>query len=167
VASRREKMKSRSAVVLAIAAILGGATALAQVAPSTEDAKQSKEKKRATGAKVTVKDSPSAPAGGLVVFIDPVTGKIRQPDAAEIGQLVSPGGVKVQPPKPLVQVALPGGGFMVKLDSSFESYSVVTRSPDGKLVMDCVTGEKAAKNAITNGVKPSEKPEAKEALDVQ
>ena len=60
-----------SAVVISLA--LGSSGALAQQAPEPEK-----------------KAGPAAPAaGGLVVFVDPVTGKIRQPDAAEIGRLLS------------------------------------------------------------------------------
>ena len=33
----------------------------------------------------------AAPAAGMVVFVDPVTGQIRQPDAAEIGTLTGAG----------------------------------------------------------------------------
>jgi hypothetical protein len=37
-----------------------------------------------------------------------------------------------------------GGGVGVKLGAESLSYVVVTRSPDGKLSMECVTGDKAA-----------------------
>jgi hypothetical protein len=43
----------------------------------------------------------------------------------------------------------------------------VTRQPDGRLAMECVTGDKAAQDAVTNGAKSSKKPEAKEAPDVR
>jgi hypothetical protein len=115
------------------------------------------------------REGPGAPAGkGLVVFIDPVTGKIRQPEAAEIGGLVPPPAA-VAPPveSPLVMKIGPGGAVGVVLDSRFESYMVVTKTPDGKLAMDCVAGRKKADEAVSAGAKNAGKPDGKEASRVR
>jgi hypothetical protein len=89
---------------------------------------------------------------GLVVFVDPATGQIRQPDAAEIGSLLA-----VPPPsesaapradKPLVMTFGPGGAVGVVLDERFESFMVVTKAPDGKLAVGCVEGRKKADAAV-------------------
>jgi len=36
----------------------------------------------------------------------------------------------------------------VRLDSSFDSFMVVTKAADGKLKMDCVDGEKSANTKV-------------------
>jgi hypothetical protein len=158
-------MNTRMTYVLVVAAAISTSSALAQTASQAAETKKNGETEKKEPSKAV--GAPASAAGGLVVFIDPVTGKIRQPDAAEIGRLVSPEGVKLEPKKPLVTKQGPGGAVGVVLDSSYESYMVVTRQPDGRLAMECVTGEKAAQDAVTNGAKSSKKPEAKEAPDVR
>ncbi len=103
-----------------------------------------------------------------MVFIDPVTGKIRQPDAAEIGSLVQPPAA-VTPPveEPLVMKFGPGDAVGVVLDSRFESFMVVTKTPDGKLATDCVVGKKKADEIVSAGGKGAKKPGGKEAPHVQ
>jgi hypothetical protein len=155
--------RARMAVVLVV---FSASFALAQQAPPPSNAKKARdaEKKAAP--------PPGEPgaraAGGLVVFIDPVTGKIRQPDAAEIGSLVSPPEA-VTPPaeEPLVMKIGPGGAVGVVLDSRFESFMVVTKTPDGKLAMECVAGGKKADEAVSAGAKTARKPDGKEAPRVR
>ena len=145
-----------SAVVISLA--LGSSRALAQQAPEPEK-----------------RTAPAAPAaGGLVVFIDPVTGKIRQPEAAEIGGLVSPlaapGAAAPLVETPLVMKYGPAGAVGVVLDSRFESFMVVTKKPDGTLSMDCLDGKKKADEAVaatTTPAKPARKSDGKEAADVR
>src|SRR5664279_2506258 len=113
-----------SAVVISLA--LGSSRALAQQAPEPEK-----------------RTAPAAPAaGGLVVFIDPVTGKIRQPDATEIGRLLAlpsaSGPASTLDEKPLIMKFGPGDAVGVVLDNRFETFMVATKKPDGKLSMDCV-----------------------------
>jgi hypothetical protein len=118
-------------------------------------------------AKTTPQADPQqpAPAGGLVVFIDPVTGKIRQPDAAEIGTLSgtpapgSAGGANApavarRPVARPIEFRGPANSVGVKLGEDSLSYMVVTRTPDGKLAEDCVTGGQAAAALVTKGVTP-------------
>jgi len=102
-----------------------------------------------TGGK-TAGATPLVPAGGVVVFIDPATGKIRQPDASEIGGLVPPAGPA---PKALAPALIqgPGGAVGVRLGEDSLAYMVVTAAPDGKLATDCVTGDKAAAARVTAG----------------
>lgn len=107
-----------------------------------------------------------APAGGVVVFKDPVTGAIRQPDASEIGELVG-----ASAPTSRALIAVPtaieiqgaGGvpGFLLGPDS--HSYMVVTKTSDGKLAAECVTGHKAAEARVAAHPAPA----PKEAPDVQ
>lgn len=110
-----------------------------------------------------------APGKGAVVFIDPVTGKIRQPEPAEIGALTAPPAATAPPAvdAPLLMKTGPGGAVGVVLDSRFESFMVVTRTPDGKLAMECVTGGKKADETVAAGAKPEPKPDGKEAARVR
>jgi hypothetical protein len=136
-------------------------------------------------AKTTPQAAPqqAAPAGGVVVFIDPDTGQIRQPDAAEIGTLSdpligttapanasgadSPAMLRRPVAKPPIMVHGPGNSVGVKLGDDSLSYMVVTKTPDGKLAEDCVTGDTAAGALVSKGVTPktAAPKKAKEVLD--
>ncbi|MEO8054819.1 MAG: hypothetical protein ABI768_06680 [Acidobacteriota bacterium] len=111
------------------------------------------------------REGPAAAAKGLVVFIDPVTGKIRQPEPSEIGALTAPPAATAAPAvePPLLMKTGPGGAVGVVLDSRFESFMVVTKTPDGKLAMGCVEGKKKADEAVSAGAKTAPKPEGKKA----
>jgi len=89
------------------------------------------------------KPQQAAPGNGVVVFIDPSTGQIRQPDSSEIGTLVNPTNPAPKAPDTILLQG-PGGAVGAVLGSDAMTYMVVTASPDGKLAMDCVNGEKAA-----------------------
>ena len=145
---------ARILIGFSVVATLSVSSALAQVAGNP--AEISNERKKADGKAVKV-------------FIDPVTGQIRQPTGAEIGALSEPKAEAVQSQPTLI--AGPGGGVGVVLDDSTMMYMVVTKSPDGKLDMDCVTGDKAAANRIANpkpvAVKPVVVAPKKEQLDVK
>lgn len=159
-------MRVPGVLAIVIAAAVSASGALAQVVPPPPDAKKAPEPgKRAAPAP----GEPGAPAaGGLVVFIDPATGKIRQPTAAEIGSLVSPpAAVTPLVAKPLAMKFGPGGAVGVVLDSRFESFMVVTKTPDGKLATDCVVGGKKADEIVSAGAKTARKPDEKEAPRVQ
>jgi hypothetical protein len=145
-------MKAGRALAFLIPLSLASSLALAQPVPPPE--------KKAAQAR----EGANAPAKGLVVFIDPVTGKIRQPEPSEIGALTAPPAAvapAVEPP--LVMKTGPGGAVGVVLDSRFESFMVVTKTPDGKLAMECVTGGKKADETVSAGAKPAPKPDGKEA----
>lgn len=109
-------------------------------------------------AKTTPQAAPqqTAPAGGMVVFVDPVTGKIRQPDASEIGALTgTPAATnQINTLAAPTMINGPGGTVGFKLGDDSLSYMVVTRTPDGKLAEDCVTGDKVAAALVSKGVTP-------------
>ncbi|MBZ5623068.1 MAG: hypothetical protein LAQ69_30725 [Acidobacteriia bacterium] len=112
------------------------------------------------------KPAQAAPAGGVVVFIDPATGKVRQPDPSEIGTLSpAPGTVPDRASATLLQG--PGGAVGTKLDESMLVYMVVTTAPDGKLAMDCVTGDKAAATRVASSQPPSAKETSKDPARAQ
>jgi hypothetical protein len=111
----------------------------------------------------------TAPGKGLVVFVDPVTGKIRQPEPSEIGALTAPSAAAAAPAvePPLLMKNGPGGAVGVVLDSRYESFMVVTKTPDGKLAMECVTGGKKADEAVSAGTKTAPKADGKAAPRVR
>jgi hypothetical protein len=163
-------MKSRGTLVLVICAAVGASGAFAQAPQPASDAqkqapasaKPADEKKAPPQAEA----QPPSAAGGVVVFIDPVTKQIRQPDAAEIGALLPK--ARPVPAAPLVTKSLPGGGVEIVLDSSFDSYAVATKTPDGQLVMDCVTGDSKSAETVSAGAQvPQKKTDSQEVLDVQ
>ncbi len=102
----------------------------------------------------------AAPGAGLVIFIDPVTGKIRQPEPGEYEELVGPGLANRVAVPPLEVRRGPGGSLSVMLDTSFDSFMVVTRQPDGKLSMQCVTGGTKANAAVAAGADPANRSKA-------
>ena len=160
-------MNAGRALMVVILGVLSASFALAQQAPPPADAKKAPEAEKKAA---PPPGTPGAPGtGGLVVFIDPVTGQIRQPDAAEIGSLAPPpAAVTSLVEEPLVMKFGPGGAVGVVLDSRFESFMVVTKKSDGTLAMDCLDGKKKADEAValaTTLAKPARKPE--EAADVR
>jgi len=159
-------MKAGIAIALATAATLCASGAAAQFANQPTDGKKLSETPKST-LPASIAPAPVG-AGGMMIFIDPVTGKIRQPDAADIAELLSQ-----RPPTAATFVAqpfvnpIPGGGVGVKLDSSFENYMVVTKKADGSLLMDCLPDARKAADAVANGLKSGEILRKKEVLDVQ
>jgi hypothetical protein len=95
----------------------------------------------------------------MIVVIDPVTKQIRQPEAAEIEALT--GGKKAaaaQAVQPLQMIQGPGRyGVGMKLDNNSMVYMVATKTPEGELVSNCVTGEKAAVAKLTAAQPAAEK----------
>ena len=146
-------MKAGRVLAFLIPLSLAPSLALAQAAPPPE------EKAAKT------RETPAAPAKGLVVFIDPVTGKIREPQPAEIGALTAPPAATAAPAPepPLLMKTGPGGAVGVVLDSRFESFMVITKTSDGKLAMECVTGGKKADEAVSAGAIADPGPDGKEA----
>jgi hypothetical protein len=138
----------RSCLFLTLS-ILAAAAVYAAAADQPPAPQDSKNAATSSGKEPAKKPAPAvspqaAPAGGVVVFVDPATGQIRQPDASEIGALVAPAGsVAPKAPEP-VMIQGPGGAVGARLGGDTLTYMVVTTAPDGKLAMDCVTGEKAA-----------------------
>jgi len=133
-------IKTTSRVALALGAAVTLSVGAAPCAQAQSDQKT-----------VAVDKAPDA-ASGLVIAIDPATGKIRQPEPAEINALqqapsTKKKGAEAAPPQ---QFALPGGGFGLMVDRSFDCAAVVSKTTEGKVKGDCVVGEDNA-TAIVNG----------------
>ena len=91
-------------------------------------------------------------ASGSVVFVDPVTRKVRKPGASEIGARRSQAqaaqaALAARPATAPVLIQGPGGAVGILLDDSDMSFMVATRKADGKIALDCVTGKDAADHA--------------------
>ena len=138
----------RPQVILILAfSILAGAAVAAEQPPAPQ--------KSPTTAK-------PASAAGSVVFIDPVTGKIRQPDASEIGALApaaaAPSAAPKAPTEPSLIQGL-NGAVGIKLGEDTFSYAVATITPEGSVAVDCVSGDQnAAKRVVA--AKPAPAPTA-------
>jgi hypothetical protein len=79
----------------------------------------------------------NAPAEGMLVAIDPVTGELRQPTAAEAAALTMAQREKVAPTRVLRIVQTASGMAMIELDDSFLEYFTVRIGEDGKLHGAC------------------------------
>src|SRR5579864_6092072 len=118
-----------------------------------------------TEAKPQEAGSPAAPttapapvkASGSVVFVDPVTRKIRKPSASELGaqRSQSQAAVATRPATPPVVIHGPGAAVGILLDDSDMSFIVATRKADGKIALDCVTGPDAAANVAAQSQQPA------------
>lgn len=106
---------------------------------------------------------------GQTVFKDPVTGKMRNPTAAEAKELsdlraADRAAAKAQRKAagaPMANVArLQNNGIVAAfVDEESISYSVMTKDSSGELVLQCVTGASSAANALSH---PSSVTDAKE-----
>ena len=128
----------------------GGPSAVKPVQESENNATDRKEdgKNPASIVKATSQ-------GGLVVVVDPVTRQIREATPAEIATL---GTLTPAPPVPgvanaPVYLSGPGGAVGIALGSESENYTIVTKTPDGKLQMEEVTGERAAAERVLSGAR--------------
>jgi len=122
----------------------------------------------AAGSAQQAGDAPKPPAsGGLLVFIDPATGRVVQPNESDIRKLsvTHEPGVAVKSQEQFIQG--PGNAVGVRLDPSSFSYAVATRAPDGKIALDCVTDESAANSQVQSGASGNSavKPKPRAASD--
>jgi hypothetical protein len=89
---------------------------------------------------------------GMVVAKDP-DGTLRAPTPAEAAALrsASPATAALKSAAP-AEVKLADGSVMVVLDPATSMvYSVMTKGPDGKLQLKCVSGEKSVRDAMEHG----------------
>ncbi|MGC4050129.1 MAG: hypothetical protein QM757_12155 [Paludibaculum sp.] len=150
------------------ASVFAVALSTLSAAPASDPEQKPAETKavQATPKAATGAPAQAAPksAGGVLVFKDPVTGKLRAPEPGEVDSLLKSGqrsiqGVAAPTAQPFRSPA--GAGIGLKVGEESMSYTVVTRGPDGKLKESCVTGEKAATAKVSAA--PTASP--KEVLD--
>lgn len=105
----------------------------------------------AHAAKARRAKAPAPTAGsGLMVAIDPATGKVRQPTAAESKALVA--GIQEMTKASAVQPKLkqfPDGTMSVDLSTSFLNISMAQVQPDGSIREVCVDSAADANAVLT------------------
>jgi hypothetical protein len=141
--------------MLVLAAATGAAYATeADQPPAPQDSKSAAQAAhgREPENKALAASAPAVNAAGAMVFIDPATGKMVQPTDAQIGSLAtSPQPSPQAGPRakaPVTAIQGPGGAVGIVLTPESFSYSVATRTADGKIAMDCVTGDQAAERMV-------------------
>jgi hypothetical protein len=142
-------MRNRVWFVAAVALAVGAFGAVAQSGPRASGA--TKTPPAASKDALPQNGQAALPGAGMVIFIDPATGKIRQPEPGEYEKLVGPAPANQFEKPPLEVKRGPGGSLAVVLDTSFDSFMVVTKQPDGRLAMRCVTGRTKADAAVAAG----------------
>lgn len=79
---------------------------------------------------------------GMLVAIDPVTGALRAPDAAEVDALTGgAAAARFAAPQP---IDLPGGGTVIRTSPASVDLLSATRRADGTMVFTCTHGIDAA-----------------------
>ena len=116
---------------------MSGYAGQADLPPTPVDSKGKIE----PGTSQAVKQTP--PTAGVTVFVDGVTGKIRQPNSAEIETLATTPAVSDRPENKSIRYGL-GGAIGMKLGADSRNFVTVTKTADGKLSLDCLTGDTAA-----------------------
>ncbi|QOY88932.1 post-PEP-CTERM-1 domain-containing protein [Paludibaculum fermentans] len=158
--------KTAKSVALATSVLAAAVTVLNAAAPSDQQparAEATAAQPADTNQKSTLKPvtgEQAAPAGGVMIFKDPVTGKFRAPEQGEVEALTSTGKKSIQSVAPAAQTPFKsptGAGIAVKLGAESRSYMVVTKTADGKLKESCVTGDKAATAVLSGNQAPAEK----------
>ena len=138
--------------VLVVAVVATRATGADQppTARDSKDAAQTTPGKSPEKRSAQAVSTPPAGSAGAVVFVDPTTRKMVEPTAAEIGGLIASPSGGVAPKAPVTYIQGPGGAVGIVLGPESFSYAVVTRTADGKLALDCVTGDKAAASRVAD-----------------
>ena len=141
-------LPSRVASFSAVA-LLAASLASAQVYKAPESDVEAKSK-----APVTLAPESVAVPSAMRVFIDPATGKIRQPTAEEQQEFSRSIDRQLQSSGKTMTIKTTASGMrMMELDESFMNYSVVRVNADGTLSESCVIGPKAAADLVLKPVK--------------
>ena len=144
-----------------LAVVIGYAGQAVQVTPTKKDAaKTARNSQKPLPAPATPAIPPSGQPGA-VVFVDPVTHQIREATPADIGTLSGPSQATRQSygaarsdtesANPVNQLKGAGGAVGIALGPEFDTYVIVTKSPDGNLRTEEVTGGKAAQARVLPG----------------
>lgn len=106
---------------------------------------------RATTRSVNIgSPDPSAPArGGMIVGVDPETGRIGPASAAQRAALgPSVDEAVSRSDEGLVEVQHPDGSVHIDLQGRFQNYAVAHIGPDGRLTFQCVDDRDAVMRAL-------------------
>jgi hypothetical protein len=154
--------------MLALAVATGAAHATeADAAPKDSKSAAQAAPSRESENKAPQATTAGANAAGVMVFIDPASGRIVQPTELQMVKLApSPERARPKAKAPVVTIQGPGGAVGMVLGPESLSYSIATRTADGKIALDCVTGEQAADRIVAgeaSNIKAT--PKAKAPLD--
>jgi hypothetical protein len=99
-------------------------------------------------------------AAGQQAFIDPATGKLRPAEHDEVAALNAKGAAGARRLARAAQVAnepqefpTEGGAMGVVVPDELQPYTVATKTPDGRVVIEHVTGGKAAVKKVHENTK--------------
>lgn len=95
---------------------------------------------------------PARPAmAGMVIGIDPETGKLGMPTREQLKNLSDLEQQRLDhSPADLVEVHHPDGSVSVDLQGRFQEFATVRIGPDGKRIFQCVDGRENAERALRN-----------------
>jgi uncharacterized iron-regulated membrane protein len=94
-----------------------------------------------------------ASASGQRVFIDPATGKLREPEPGEIAALQPAARRSLRAAVAPQEIVGPGGAIGIAVPEEAMSYSVATVNPDGTVSTVCVTGKAKAEGIVKSPAK--------------
>src|SRR6185503_7904590 len=93
--------------------------------------------------------SPAPAVAGMVVGIDPETGRIGMPTPEQMKNLSELEQIRLDhATRDLIEVHNPDESVTVDLQGRFQEYATVRRGPDGKLIYQCVEGAENAERAL-------------------
>jgi hypothetical protein len=99
---------------------------------------------------VAAVDAADTSNAGMRAAVDPATGRVRPVTAEEAKALnaLAAASAKRSAARAPRSFTTPSGAIGMELDSSHLVYSVATVGEDGKIQMECVTGEDLAHDAV-------------------
>jgi hypothetical protein len=144
-----------------LAVVIGHAGQAIPVPPAKKNAAKTARNSQKPKPAPATPATPPTGQPGVVVFVDPVTRQIREATPADIGTLSgtsqgtrkSTGAARsdTESANPANQLQGAGGAVGIALGPEFDTYVIVTKSPDGNLRTEEVTGSKAAQGRVLPG----------------
>lgn len=108
--------------------------------------------------------APLGAGAGLRIFIDPATGLIRPAEQEDLRALARPALAPEAVTAPQMFFGV-DGAIGVRLDSSFDSYMMAVKRPDGTLDFDCIEGRAHPVARLAPEIKRTVVPAGKAAPD--
>jgi len=149
------------ACLTVLAVVIGYAGQASPVTPTKNNAAKTTRNSHKPKPAPATPATPLSGQQGAVVFVDPVTHQIREATPADIGTLSgasqgtrqSSGAARsdTENTNPANQLQGAGGAVGIALGPEFDTYVIVTKSPDGNLRTEEVTGGKAAQARVLPG----------------
>jgi hypothetical protein len=137
--------------IIAIVGTFGITLAIGAISlAASDDVNKTPAKPAAQAAKPSAAPAPAPASPGVRVYIDPATGKIREPEQEEVQQLspAAPAAARRLAAPAAVTMVGPGNARGMKLSDDQMVYSVATRKADGTISFECVTGAESANKAL-------------------